>query len=357
MKVKLGIGIAALRRAKGMTQEQLACALGVSSPAVSKWETGSSCPDISLLCPLARALGTNVDTLLEFEETLSEADIIEQSNRIAEIARTQDVHVAEAMLLNLLHQYPSNTVLKFYASTVLVTFEMFCPISSAEKKEQWKAQRMELLECVHTDRACPHWQDAVSQLASMAVLDGHLDRGEQLLLELPKRPVDPSLIWSQLYLKQGYPEKALECLQKRLFISVHQVQNYLVQMMGKDLQPDTKKALDIAGIYQQVEELFGCGGKMSGGLLFDVYMRDGQKEKALESLLWLIDIFDGTAQMPNPLLFSLAVNTESTGNAGTKEMKKLLLHMLKTEDSLAEFRDDERLKDAIRKLEAHLPPC
>ena len=53
---KIGGNIAALRKAKGLTQEQLADMLGVSAPAVSKWETGSSYPDISLLCPLARAL-------------------------------------------------------------------------------------------------------------------------------------------------------------------------------------------------------------------------------------------------------------------------------------------------------------
>ena len=66
MKENLGAHIAALRKAKGMTQEQLASALGISAPAVSKWETESSCPDITLLCPLARALGTNLDTLLQF---------------------------------------------------------------------------------------------------------------------------------------------------------------------------------------------------------------------------------------------------------------------------------------------------
>ena len=47
---KIGAQIAALRRAKGLTQEQLAEMLGVSAPAVSKWETDSSYPDITLLC-------------------------------------------------------------------------------------------------------------------------------------------------------------------------------------------------------------------------------------------------------------------------------------------------------------------
>lgn len=68
MKENLGAHIAALRKTKGMTQEQLAAVLGISAPAVSKWETDSSCPDITLLCPLARALGTNLDTLLQLKK-------------------------------------------------------------------------------------------------------------------------------------------------------------------------------------------------------------------------------------------------------------------------------------------------
>ena len=51
LKTSLGANIAALRKARGLTQEQLAAQLGVSAPAVSKWETCSSCPDITLLCP------------------------------------------------------------------------------------------------------------------------------------------------------------------------------------------------------------------------------------------------------------------------------------------------------------------
>lgn len=52
MDMDLGTRISELRREKGMTQEQLAKLVGISAPAVSKWETGSSCPDIALLCPL-----------------------------------------------------------------------------------------------------------------------------------------------------------------------------------------------------------------------------------------------------------------------------------------------------------------
>ena len=48
----IGNRISKYRKAKGLTQEDLAGKLGVSSQAVSKWETDASCPDISLLSQL-----------------------------------------------------------------------------------------------------------------------------------------------------------------------------------------------------------------------------------------------------------------------------------------------------------------
>lgn len=56
--------ITALRKARGMTQEQLAQRLGVSNQAVSKWEAGQCCPDIQLLPALADIFGVSCDMLL-----------------------------------------------------------------------------------------------------------------------------------------------------------------------------------------------------------------------------------------------------------------------------------------------------
>lgn len=60
----MGKRITALRKAKGMTQEQLAERLGVSAQAVSKWENDVSCPDISILAELSGVLGVSTDELL-----------------------------------------------------------------------------------------------------------------------------------------------------------------------------------------------------------------------------------------------------------------------------------------------------
>lgn len=68
MNIDIGSKIKTLRLSKSMTQEQLAKALHVSAQAVSKWENGSSLPDIQLLPALSVTLGTSIDSLFSLTD-------------------------------------------------------------------------------------------------------------------------------------------------------------------------------------------------------------------------------------------------------------------------------------------------
>ena len=67
MNIKLSDNIRTFRKARSLTQEQLAEALGVTVGAVYKWEAGLSTPDISLIIALADLFDTSVDVLLGYE--------------------------------------------------------------------------------------------------------------------------------------------------------------------------------------------------------------------------------------------------------------------------------------------------
>lgn len=60
-----GEKIQALRKKRGLTQEQLAQELGVSRQAISRWELDETLPDTQNLLPLKAALEVSVDTLLD----------------------------------------------------------------------------------------------------------------------------------------------------------------------------------------------------------------------------------------------------------------------------------------------------
>ena len=70
-QIKVGAFISQRRKAKGWTQSQLAEKLEITDKAISKWETGKGFPDISLIEPLAAALGVSIPELLTGEQIIN----------------------------------------------------------------------------------------------------------------------------------------------------------------------------------------------------------------------------------------------------------------------------------------------
>jgi len=65
--VKVGALLLQLRKEKGMTQKQVADLMLISDKAISKWERGFGCPDISLLSRLSDIFEVNIERILEGE--------------------------------------------------------------------------------------------------------------------------------------------------------------------------------------------------------------------------------------------------------------------------------------------------
>ena len=60
---KIGVFISTLRKEQGMTQQQLADAIGVSNKTISKWECGKGMPELALMVPLCNIL--QISTAIE----------------------------------------------------------------------------------------------------------------------------------------------------------------------------------------------------------------------------------------------------------------------------------------------------
>ena len=247
LKTSLGANIAALRKARGLTQEQLAAQLGVSAPAVSKWETCSSCPDITLLCPLARALGASVDQLLAFEPTLSDREVVAEVNRVMETALAPD------------------------------------------------------------GGAAAYWQSATVQLASMAAAEGDTARAEALLDELPETAGDPTAVRVQLCLQKGQPEEALKLAQKTLYQSLVKVEGCMVNLMDARLLPAPDRARKACRAYRAVAKTFGLPD-MSDGMLMEYCLQAGDLNGAAAAFARYVDVLTAPPAMPDPDLFSPGVD-------------------------------------------------
>ncbi len=119
-----------------LTQEQMADFLGVSTPAVNKWEKGSTYPDITLLPALARLLKIDLNTLMSFNDDLTDIEIENFVNEVDKTVQEQDYDTAFQKAIDKIHEYP--TCEKLIYSVILylegrLLFTMYLKLSNTEK--------------------------------------------------------------------------------------------------------------------------------------------------------------------------------------------------------------------------------
>lgn len=95
------------RKAINMTQEQLADKLGISVPAVSKWETNISMPDISLLAPIARIFNITIDELMEFNRELTDDEITKIVDETNKLVQESGFTAGMKYVEKIIQQYPN----------------------------------------------------------------------------------------------------------------------------------------------------------------------------------------------------------------------------------------------------------
>ncbi len=119
MTMKMGEKIKRLRKRKGISQEALAELLGVSFQAVSKWETTSTMPDISLVPSIAAFFDVSIDELFDYN-VLENERRVEEICRRASALRSSEPARAEKILRDGLKQFPGNeTILTVLLYTLL----------------------------------------------------------------------------------------------------------------------------------------------------------------------------------------------------------------------------------------------
>ena len=167
----MGDKLRALRREKKLTQEQLAEYLLVSSQAVSKWETGASCPDLDMVLRLAAFYRVSTDELLDFDRRRIDAEV---DALIAEsVPLRKNPAEAEAFYREALRKYPNNEVLLNCLLMVIPNQRVREKLEIGEK----------LLDCSRDDEIR---LDVLRLLALSCHAAGEQALAEQYLARLPE---------------------------------------------------------------------------------------------------------------------------------------------------------------------------
>lgn len=141
MELYIGQNLKNLRKAKNLTQEEVAKHLGISFQSVSKWERNDGYPDITMLPALAHYYGVTIDELIGMNALDSE-QALEAINKQWEENRSNDNHSANVQLMrDALKSYPNNALLLVQLSESLEHLD-----GTESEKREYLRQSIEVQE-------------------------------------------------------------------------------------------------------------------------------------------------------------------------------------------------------------------
>ena len=247
------------RKEIGLTQEQMGEYLGVSTPAVNKWESGATYPDISLLPALARLLKTDVNTLLCFNDGLSEQEISHFCKEVSDTIRKSDYDHGLKMVMEKVREYP-NCAKLIYSTAMLLDGALIMSGMNAGDKEKYSEKIIELYERTAGSDDEKLRDGAVYILASKYTALGRYDKAQEMLDSLPERTaMDKDQLQANLWIKQGNLTQAAELLERKLYITgALELQMILTNLAIIAVKEgNDQEASHIAQVAREITGIFG----------------------------------------------------------------------------------------------------
>lgn len=274
------------RNAQGLTQEQVADYLGVSTPAVNKWEKGNSYPDITLLPSLARLLRVDLNTLLSFKDDLSDQEIGNFVNEVSEIINSKGFDMGFEKAMDKIHEYPTCDKLILTVATILQgSIYMF----GVENKEYYEKHIEKLYEKVVNSDDMELRNQAVSMLINKYLERKEYEKAQSCIDKLPNVTYDKKQQQGNLYVHSGEFDKAAELFEGKLMASATEITIILMFLMQIALKEKRNKdAKYLAEIIEKTTQLYDLWEYNSYAGYFHLYTEQKDAKNCIDVLKKLL---------------------------------------------------------------------
>ncbi|MFR7847565.1 MAG: helix-turn-helix domain-containing protein [Coprococcus phoceensis] len=276
--------------------------LGVTAPAVNKWEKGTSYPDITLLPALARLLDTDLNTLLSFQEDLSDREIALFLNELSELSEKEGVETLYVRALN-----SSDSAIQNQAKAMLISRYM-------GRKEY--------------------------------------ERAQELLNSLPEQDFfDKKQIQVNLLIELGKLGEAAKAAEEKLLSATNEIHATLMSLMEIAIKEDRiDDAEYIANVSKKGADLFDLWEYNSYVAHFQLYLVTKQRKKVLKILVSMLKSLTHKWEINQSPLYRHIKTKEVDKTFGPK-MQKTLIDSLRHDEDSAYWRENQELEKVLEEFE------
>ena len=318
------------RLAKGFTQEQIANYLGVTAPAVNKWEKGTSCPDIVLLPALARLLDTDLNTLLSFQDDLSEKEVALFLNEVSEAAKKDGFEAGYSLAIGKIKEYPTCDLLIGNVAMLLNGLLLFQG-NRIDSYEKYEEEIEALFQRVMQSDRIDIREQAQAYLISKLMEKQDYEQAQKVLDTISKKRVlDREQLQANLYIAQGELEKAAKLTEEKLLSATTEIHGALMTLMEIALKEKRMEDAEyIADIDKQAAQVFDLAVKILLSMLRSLTKK------------WDIN--------SSPLYRH--IQTKEVDKSFGSQLQKALVQSIETDEEMKFLKDSEELQSFIKEAE------
>ena len=330
--MNIGSVIKKYRKEAGYTQEEMANRLGVTTPAVNKWENGNSKPDIELLSPIARLLHISLDTLLSFQEKLTDFEIGEFIQKMDKMFSEEGYEKTYQWAVNTIKKYPNCNLLIWQIAVMLDSRRI---IGECDNPDKYDEQINAWYEIALNDE-----EEKIQHHAADSLFGFYLRKKDYAMAEKYLRyfsDYDPvkKVKMGQLYMQQGKTEDAYEKLEDVVFSTYTTLNLTFGTMITQALEEKNHEyAKYLAKKMNVLANAFDMGKYHECAAMLNVVVAEKDVEGTFQVAKQLLENIDTMGDFRESKLYQ-HMKFRNTENPYAKEMKKALLEGFRTEEEFS----------------------
>lgn len=339
--MQIGKTIRKYRKEKGMTQEEMANRLGVTTPAVNKWENENSYPDITLLAPIARLLGISLDTLLSFQEELTQEEIASIIMEAEQKLKTESYNEVFHWIKSIIESYPNCLMLVWQLAAILDAQRLIKEIPNAQSYDEY------IIKCY--ERALESDEEMLRTGAADSLFGYYLrkeqyETAEKYLQYFSAENPNRKLKYALIYIRTKQNDKAYKVCEELLF-SEYQVVNlafhnlYLLAMETKDF----KKAHMLIDKQETLAELFEMGKYHEVSYRLELATAERDEDSILDTMESMLNALNDMTGFASSSLYEHMTFKEIHSDFPL-DMKEELLKCFRDKETYGFLENNERWK-------------
>lgn len=327
--MQIGEVIRKYRKMKNMTQEEIAKRLGVTTPAVNKWEKGVTLPDIMLLGPIARLLDITLDTLLSFQDELTMEEIGRIVKEADSMFDNESYEEVFQYAKKMIQQYPNCEQLIWQLAVIL---HARCITDENANMEAYEKQILEWYERALQSKDEKIRRNSAGSLFGYYRRKEMFHKAEEYLRFYPEDSMEKKRMQALLYSETNRKEEAYKAYEEIMFSNCQMLNIVLNSLYMLSMQEDNiEQARKYIKIQSSLAGLFEMGRYQEISCKLELAVAEKNIEETISIAKGMVSSLDQISGFVHSSLYS---------HMNFKEVNENFIAKLR-EDLLKLFRDKE----------------